>query len=123
MPVELPVKNLAEHCDPFRFDPWGARVKRRHVDLALRDRRFARTPGTNEHAARIAFLVQNLAHDPIEIDVGCPSLGCHAQWIVQDGNHRLAAAIYAGRSNILAIVSGSLEHARQLFGVDCSELP
>jgi hypothetical protein len=76
-------------------------------------------PGANDHAARIAFLVKNEACDPIDVDVGCPSLGFQIGWMVQDGNHRLAAAIYAGRPYILANVSGQMDYAKRLFGVDC----
>jgi hypothetical protein len=31
--------------------------------------------------------------DAIEVDVGVPALRCHVDWPVQEGNHRLAAAI------------------------------
>ena len=122
MPVGIPVRRLAKHCDPFRGEPWGMRVTKQHVSIALKDRRFVRRPGSIDHAARIAFFVQNVACDPIEVDVGCPILGFHMQWMVQDGNHRLAAAIYAGRTHILASVGGQMDYARRLFGVNCCEL-
>jgi len=42
-------------------------------------------------------------------------------WPVQDGNHRLAAAIYSGRIHILGTVGGQLSYAESLFGIDCTE--
>ena len=38
-----------------------------------------------------------------------------------DGNHRLAAASLRGDPSILAIVSGDLDYALELFGVECQE--
>lgn len=79
-------------------------------------------PDGEDHAGRIAYLVRNRASDPISIDVGCPALGYWGpKWMVVDGNHRLAAAIYRGDLTISALVDGQLDWALELFGVDCSE--
>lgn len=121
MPVTLPVRRLARHCNPLTGKPWGVRVSRRSVREALREGRLVAEPGTFDHAGRIAFLVVNEAVDAIDVDVGVPALGCHVRWLVQDGNHRLAAAIYAGRAGIRAMVGGQLDYARRLFGVNCEE--
>lgn len=121
MPVDLPVRRLAQHCNPFRATPWGLRVTKAQVRQALRERRLVSVPGTEDHAGRIAYLVENTASDPIEIDVGVPALGCWVDWLVQDGNHRLAAAIFAGHPLISAGVAGQLDYAQELFGVDCTE--
>lgn len=43
-------------------------------------------------------------------------MGVHVDWIIRDGNHRLAAAFYRGDSTIRANVSGSQEYASELFG-------
>lgn len=83
------------------------------------ERRLAMTPGTDDHAARVAFLVENESLDAIEVDVGVPVLNYWPNWMVQDGNHRLAAAIFAGRELIPATVGGQLDYAKRLFGVDC----
>lgn len=69
------------------------------------------------HAGRIAYFVEHGWKDAIGIDVGVPSLGCHVRWPVQDGNHRLAAAIYRGDKTILADVDGSVDYAAELLGV------
>lgn len=123
MPSNLPVVAVKRHCNPFKSDaPWGVTVRQKDVRQALIERRLVGTPDSDDHAARIAFLVENPAKDPILIDVGCPSLGYWGpNWMVTDGNHRLAAAIFRGDATIPALVDGELEHAFELFGVDCEE--
>lgn len=88
---------------------------------ALAERRLVSHPDTDDHAGRIAYLIENEAEDAIEIDVGVPAMGCHVGWLIQDGNHRLAAAIIARRETIKANVTGQLDYANHLFGVDCTE--
>lgn len=121
MPVSIPVHRLARHCNPFSGHPWGVKVSRRDVRRALAEGRLVPTPGTGDHAGRIAYLVEHEATDPIDIDVGVPALRCYVRWFVQDGNHRLAAAMIAGRSAISACVGGQLDYAKSLFGVECEE--
>jgi hypothetical protein len=121
MPVLIPVRKLQKFCDPFNSQPWGVRVKRKDVRLALSERRMESKPGTDDHAARIAWLVKNPAKDAIEIDVGCPALGCHSDWMVADGNHRLAAAIYAKQPMISANIDGQIDYAESIFGVSLQE--
>ncbi|WP_323601038.1 hypothetical protein [Pseudomonas putida] len=92
------------------------------VRIALQTQRLAPLPGCDDHSARIAYLVLNPACDPIELDVGCPGLGLGGpSWPVLDGNHRLAAAIFREDEFISAQVSGDLDHAFELFQVDCEE--
>lgn len=119
MPVKIFVKKLAKHCNPFKALLWeeGA-VSRADVTKALKANRVVSTPDSTDHAGRIAYLVLNEALDAIVVDVGIPSLGFCPAWMILDGNHRLAAAIYAKRETILASVSGSVEHAKHLFGAD-----
>lgn len=71
------------------------------------------------HAQRVAYLVRYGWEHPIEIDVGIPSVGFYP-YPLQDGHHRLCAAIIRGDTHIRAEVSGALEHAFEIFGVDCS---
>lgn len=59
------------------------------------------------HAGRIAYLVLNPASDPISVDVGIPSMGCFPSWGIDDGNHRLSAAIVRGDETILVNFSGA----------------
>lgn len=74
------------------------------------------------HARSIAWLMKNGWEEPIDIDVGIPSMGYYP-YILTDGHHRLCAAIMTGESLIKAQVSGSLDYAFQLFGVDCALHP
>ena len=120
--VSLLVERIATLYNPFTGHPWGIEVKLEDVTRAIDDGRLSGTSKGCDHAGRIAYLVQYVATDPIEIDVGVPEFGCcPVVWPIMDGNHRLAAAIYAGRSHIDASVSGSMRYAKQLFGADCTE--
>jgi len=123
MPVQIPVKRLMRYCNPFcHTNPWGAKgFNRRSVRKALRDGRLVAEHATEDHDGRVAYLVENPSEDPIEIDVGIPVVGYHRQWLLTDGNHRFAAAIYSGRETISARVSGQMDYAKALFGVDCEE--
>ncbi len=71
------------------------------------------------HAQKVAWFVRHGFKEPLQVDVGMPSMGCHVGYIVDDGNHRLAAAIYQlqtqGVDALLPIaLCGELEHARTL---------
>ncbi len=72
-----------------------------------------------DHIRRIAWFVKNGFQDPIDVDVGVPSLGYYNTHLIVDGNHRFAAALYRmrvlGEDPVLPVaLSGSLEHAREL---------
>lgn len=71
------------------------------------------------HAEKVAWFVRHGFQHPLQVDVGVPSLGCHVSYIVDDGNHRLAAAIY--RQHALnedpwlpVALCGDTNHAKQL---------
>jgi hypothetical protein len=125
--VRIPVKQLREFCDPFESNPWNLEsFSRELIQIAIDNEDFVTEPvlyseSRERHIARVAYLVVNPARDPIDIDVGVPSLGCHVPWFICDGNHRFAAAIFLKKRYIFAEVSGSLEYAKELFGVDCEE--
>lgn len=67
-----------------------------------------------EHAGRIAWFIVNGWRDPIEVDVGIPSMGYVPEWPIQDGNHRLAAAILLKCRTIDIRFSGSLDFAEEI---------
>lgn len=69
-----------------------------------------------DHAARIAFLVEEGWDDPIEIDLGIPGM-CEGR--LNDGFHRCAAAIYKRDRSIKAHWSGSMDLA--IYLTDASE--
>lgn len=124
MSVLLPVERVVRLCNPYKANssPWGAPITIQMVTEAIAVQRFVTVPGEVDHVGRIAYLVEHKAEDPIEVDIGVPSLGCNVAWPVTDGNHRLAAAIFRRDVEIACNVAGSLEYAWELFGVDCSEL-
>lgn len=66
------------------------------------------------HIQKIAYFATNDIEKPIEIDVGIPSMNCYVEYMVDDGNHRLAGAIIKGDKTIKAHVAGSTSHAKQL---------
>lgn len=128
--VAIRVARVRAVCDPLE-NPWyGAPIfeaeiaeaiaaGRLNAELFSRDEKgTARNePWVREqHIERIAWLVVHGWTDPIQIDVGVPSLGCWVKWPVVDGNHRLAAAIFRRDEHIQADLSGCLRHAQELFG-------
>jgi hypothetical protein len=121
-PVLVPVKKLLD-WSPFSSYVWTSSVLTElMVSAAIENGEFVEIPSDDEenieyHAKRVAWLVMNPTDDPIQIDVGCPVLRCHVDWIIMDGHHRLAAAIYRGDDTIPAHVSGQVSHAKELLGV------
>lgn len=67
-----------------------------------------------DHEMRVAWLVTHGWTDAIEIDVGIPALNHHVLHPVQDGNHRVAAAVFKGDSHILASCGGEVDLIEQL---------
>lgn len=132
MAVQIPVAAIAKHCNPFKAMPWGTRVTEKMVKTALDAGQIASVPIPNQrtqgnripasrHAARIAYFVTEGFGDPIQLDVGVPELGAHTSWLIADGNHRFAAALYSGQTSIACEVSGSVKFAQELFGVNCED--
>ncbi|MEJ6002523.1 hypothetical protein [Paucibacter soli] len=128
----VPVRRLARHCNPF--DPvWDTPDLRRHritlaqVRKCIELRQFEPTPFNpasdcptwrlSRHARRVAYLAVHGWGDPIHIDVGVPAMCCHVDWLVEDGNHRLAAAIVRNDEHIASIISGSHDYCREILGV------
>ena len=115
--VLFSVAKLRRVCDPFKDGVWdGVPLGRVVISQAIREGRLlgdswdARASGADwtwmMHVERVAFLVVHPDPKPIEVDVGIPSLGCHVDWPVIDGNHRLAAALYRGDKTILVSPAG-----------------
>ena len=124
--IEISVPTLAELCNPLKDMVWSAgRVTRADVKLALRqndlrsesvDPSYAprESLSKQDHVARIAYLVKYGWNDPIQIDVGVPALGVYVDWMIIDGNHRMAAAIYRNDSTISSEISGSILFATEI---------
>jgi hypothetical protein len=135
MPVKIPTLKLLDVCDPFTAWNWasGPTITQEEVQSAITNLLLAPKMKDSDfeqltfeerrkyHIERIAFLVVNGWNDAISIDVGVPQLWSYPNWIVTDGNHRFAAAIFRKEEWILATVDGSIEYARELFGIDVTE--
>jgi hypothetical protein len=123
MSVAIDVTAIKSYCNPYgSLMPWGVVVTEQDVATALAEWRLVSNPDSEDHAGRIAYLVINPTSEAIAIDVGCPAFGSSStEWMVSDGNHRLAAAIYRESSLINADVSGQLDHACELFNIDCTD--
>ena len=136
-PWKIPLTSLSD-CNPFENVIWSGitrPITKAEVKKAICEKNFMNIPWEmadvecayevvvsnkrhmtrKQHAARIGFFVTYGWTDPIEIDVGVPNLACYVDWIVEDGNHRLAAAFYMGNEYIEANVSGDLSYARKML--------
>jgi hypothetical protein len=128
----IPIDRILDQIDdPFgRWDMFNPVTQEMVLDAVL-DGSYARagesySHGTGSgvqsatwHARRIAWLMKNGWDAPIDIDVGIPSMGYYP-YILVDGHHRLCAAIMTGEAVIKAQVSGAIDYAFDLFGVDCA---
>lgn len=77
-----------------------------------------------EHAGRVRWFMVHGWHEPITVDIGVPDLGYPGpDWMITDGNHRLAAAILLAADEVSIDVCGSIDHARNLFHSPPSPLP
>lgn len=135
----IPLEKLRE-WSPFEHIVWSGiagnfvgqgngPITREEVRLAIEEGRLRARPVDGrdliqdgvpirrDHVERIAYLVVHPDPTPIDFDVGVPSLGCHVDWPLQDGHHRLAAAFYRGDATIEADISGCLDTGEEMFGV------
>lgn len=123
MSVRIRIEKLRD-WSPFDNTVW-IRLKKpitlSEVTVAIRKGRFntdhSRNLRRKDHIERIAHLVVIPDPTPIVIDVGIPVLGAPNSWIVQDGNHRLAAAIYRCDETIEAEIYGQIGYAERLLDV------
>ena len=75
--------------------------------------RISAEENRQRHIRKIAYFVLNEILEPISIDVGCEALGCWPEHLVDDGNHRLAAAMFKKSRTINARVGGGLTDAKR----------
>ena len=109
--LQVRVEMLKGICDPYDGlwegltiemvrEELAKNVQRKYTDIEIDDDEMA-------DVKLIAYFVRNGWFKPIEIDVGV--VGYRPPWIVTDGNHRFAAAIYRGDETINCSCSGALE--------------
>lgn len=122
--IKVPVAAIKLRWNPFEWDIWGCGVVTpeevgfavaNKITITHRPNDFRVKYWTmKDRAHRIAYFVLNGWQDAIHIDVGVPELGFN-HFSVDDGNHRLAAAIYLKQEFITAEVSGSVGYMQELF--------
>lgn len=127
---------LAQYCNPFKGcwielqEPLSVSEVVRELESGTEELQAPFTSWTQrdhlprklvrrQHARKVAWFARNGFQKPLQVDVGVPSLGCYPKWLVEDGNHRLAAALV--RTHLLGedpwlplAVSGSVQRAREL---------
>lgn len=119
------VETLKGVANPLTDDPWGCgEITEAMIaeaidsnDLLAIIHDSTNTWSREQHVARIAFIAVNGFYEAIQIDVGIPGMGFNMHWIITDGNHRLAAAIYKNQKRIRAEISGDVSYAKELLGV------
>jgi hypothetical protein len=130
------VATLQKYCDPFVEYVWDWDTKpmsRLAVKRCVNANRVTSEPyepplvwrmnkpfrSRDWHNRRVAYLVLYPVPSPIVIDLQTYEYAKMAglpAWMVQDGNHRLAAAIYRGDKYIEAEILGRVADARKLLG-------
>jgi hypothetical protein len=126
--MRIQVDIIRQLCDPFIDSPLNCNMRRAFVqkcidaDLILEvpidSIRVPKSRAANIHASRIAYFCKNPEKiDAISLDVGVPVLGHSVDWIIVDGNHRFAAAIFMGIESLDAEISGQMDYAYHLLGI------
>lgn len=90
--------------------------KKEYLLMPLNSQWYSDKPPTrSQHIRRIAYLVTHPDIKPIEIDVGAPALNHYVNWIIYDGNHRLAAAFFRGDTEIEVEASGQVDLIKKIL--------
>jgi len=110
IPIYLSVKKLKEYCNPYQFFKFDKKEIQRRVQ--------AKDFYDINDESRIAYFIVNGFKVPIEIDVGIPILNFYPKWLITDGNHRFAAAIWLKQKYILTNISGQNNYANDLFNIN-----
>ena len=125
--INVSVKKLLDWaCSPFESNPWSgeAPISIEEIANAIESKKFSKRPynaySEKEvprayHVGRVAYLVVHGWDDPIDIDVGNPSIGYHTSNVVCDGWHRLAASAFLKKKYIKCAWSGENAEARRLL--------
>jgi hypothetical protein len=105
--IHLPLFYLQKDCNPFTTCPWNCgKITKEEITQAIALKQFSNKPVIDtepkaKHIARIAWLVVHKDDKAVELAVGNPSF----HWFINDGNHRIAAAIYRNDAFILSEIS------------------
>jgi hypothetical protein len=110
-PVYL--KKIAQRSNPFCNTVWNDLDKPITREEILSIGSLPNGP-RKDHASKIFHFVKHGWTDPIQIDVGIPSLRCYP-YLIQDGNHRFAAALILRLNIVFATCSGSISELETLL--------
>ena len=106
--TEFPIEKLTDNS-PYRHIIWTGTppISTADISLALledrlRSRQWKLGCRPNEHIERIAYLVRHGWTRPISVII--ERYYGNASYYIDDGYHRLAAAIYLGDKTIEAVV-------------------
>lgn len=129
MSTKVPLEAVLRICDPRLNWPWSCEAPDnetlQHL-LETADEVDGEVPQTGtaaDHIGRVRFLARRGWNDPLELDVGVPSLGYYGpKWPLLDGNHRLWAATLRHDLSIEVEVAGQVSHAATLLGVTEAEI-
>jgi hypothetical protein len=127
----VPLSRISSVYDPFESPPWydGQGVSRVGVATAICEGRLESAPYSvdrfgpdwtdRRHEERIAWLVLNPSKEPIEIEFSHPEC---VSFSVDDGNHRLASAIFRNDPEIAIQLGGYFNNSVKALGVICRKL-
>lgn len=127
----VPLSRISSSHDPYTHSPWadGGGITKAGVEAAIRENRYETKSYSNEdigtvwttkqHEERIAFLVIHPSSKPIAVEFPYRD---QESFKIEDGNHRLAAAIFRGDDNIAIQLGGFLNNSVKAIGVICRDL-
>lgn len=129
----VPLDRLGRHFNALEQSPWhdGQGVTREGVLKALDEGRLETVPyslgctweeredwSPRRHEERIAYLVVNPSDQPISIEFNYPD---DEEMTVDDGHHRLAAAIIRNDEYVLIQLGGYFSNCVRALGVIVGE--
>lgn len=118
----VPVEALAAIYDPFESSPWfdidsispdavAEAIERQDFDAGHHEPNIMKPPSSDYHVRRIAYLVAHPDPEPIVV---VPNQ--EGSFELDDGFHRLAAAIYRGDPTIRVAFGGTKKQLRRWLG-------
>jgi len=126
--MNIKLSKLLDICHPVKDGAWGTGVipawmihKRVRKQNTYDHETWARIATHHDynilpwlHAGRIAYFVLNGWTDPISLEIGVPGM-FEPEWIIDDGNHRTAAAWFMNKEYIDVDFSGDVDLFNDLF--------
>jgi len=126
--IKIDIQKFKKICNPFKQNIWVTLkfpITKKEITQAIKQKQFIALGLINkklmnfwggssreEHIYRIAWFVENWDDKfPISIDFGMPWMGTGIS--IDDGNHRLAAAIYLKKHWIKSSFGGSIDEMKK----------